>query len=361
MKRALRLARLGRTSPNPMVGAVLVLDGVIVGEGFHRKAGEPHAEVMAIQMACQFAKGADLYVTLEPCSHYGKTPPCADAVINAGIGKVYAAMVDPNPLVAGKGIERLREAGIEVEVGLLEDDARELNRGFIKRVTTGMPFVLWKAAMSLDGKVATHTGDARWVTGEAARRKVHRLRNSSDAVMVGVGTVLADDPQLTVRGIKDSVNPIRVVVDSTASTPLDARILDSSAETIVAVTMAAPRDRVDALRHAGARVLIIPDSDGRVDLRELMIELGRNGINSLLLESGGEVAASALSQGIVDRGMVFIAPKIVGGRDAKTPVEGMGIELMGEALCVSNPRIGRAGEDFVMEFEIGSQLKNPGS
>jgi diaminohydroxyphosphoribosylaminopyrimidine deaminase/5-amino-6-(5-phosphoribosylamino)uracil reductase len=342
-----------------MVGAVVVREGVIVGEGFHPRAGMPHAEVFALRAAGELAKDADLYVTLEPCSHQGRTPPCADAVIKAGIRRVTAAMVDPNPLVAGKGLDRLRNAGVEVQVGLMESEARALNEGYIKRITTGLPFVLWKAAMSLDGKIATRTGNSRWVTGEVARKKVHRLRSRFDAVLVGVGTVLADDPQLTVRGIRGAVNPIRVVADSRASMPPNARVLDSSAETIVAVTSAAPKEKIEALREAGARVIVVADIAGRVDLRALMLELGSLGMNSVLLESGGELTASALAQGIVDRGMIFIAPKIVGGRDAKTPVEGMGIESMEEALCVSTLKIGRAGVDVIMEFEVGGELKVP--
>ena len=330
MKRALALAGRGRTSPNPMVGAIVVRDGKIVGEGFHPKAGDPHAEVFALNAAGSLAKGADLYVTLEPCCHQGKTPPCTDAVIQSGIKRVFAAMVDPNPEVGGKGIEILRKAGIEVNVGLMESKVRELNRGFIKRITTGLPFVLWKAAMTLDGKIATRTGDSKWVTGERARKEVHRLRSQCDAVMVGIGTVLADDPELTVRGIRGAVNPIRVVVGGSASIPPNARVLNSEAKTIIAP----------------------PADNGRVDLRALMIELAEMGINSVLLEGGGELAASMLSAGLVDRGIIFLAPKIAGGRDAKTPVEGEGIELMSQALATSKPKIRRFGDDIALEFEI---------
>ena len=208
MKRALKLARRGRTSPNPMVGAVVVRDGQIVGEGYHPKVGEPHAEVFALNAASGLATGADLYATLEPCCHQGRTPPCTEAVIRSGVKRVFAAMVDPNPQVGGKGIEILRSAGMEVHVGLMESEARELNRAYIKRVTTGLPFVLWKAAMTLDGKTATRTGDSRWVTGERARREVHSLRSRCDAVLVGIGTVLADDPELTVRGIRGAVEQV---------------------------------------------------------------------------------------------------------------------------------------------------------
>lgn len=355
MKRALRLARRGRTSPNPMVGAVIVRDGVIVGEGFHPKAGEPHAEIFALNAAGDSANGADLYVTLEPCCHKGRTPPCTDAIIRSGIKRVFAAMVDPNPEVGGKGIEILKSAGIEVHVGLMESEARELNRGFIKRVTTGLPFVLWKAAMTLDGKIATRTGDSRWVTGEKARRYAHQLRTRSDAVMVGIGTVLADDPELTVRGIRAAANPLRVVVDSHARTPATARVLSPDAPTIIATLRDIPEDRMDALWKAGARILGIREADGRIDLRYLMSELAKMGMNSVLLEGGGELAASMLDAGLIDRGIIFLAPKIIGGRDAKTPVEGKGIELMSQALGVSKPKVRRFGDDIALEFELNQE------
>ncbi len=352
MKRALTLARRGRTSPNPMVGAVVVHDGVIVGEGYHPKAGEPHAEVFALRAAGDLASGADLYVTLEPCCHYGKTPPCAEAVIQAGVRRVFAAMVDPNPIVAGKGLERLRSAGIEVEVGIMEDAARALNEAFIKRVTTGLPYVTWKAAMTLDGKIATRTGSSRWVTGERAREEVHRLRARCDAVMVGSGTIRTDDPELTVRGIRGSVNPIRLVVDSKACTPPDARVLNVESRTIIAVTGKAPKNRVDVLGNTGAEILVLQDIGGRVDLRALMLKLSDMGINSILLESGGELAASMLAEGLVDKGLIFIAPKIAGGRDARTPVEGEGVANMSDVLTTTVPRVQRFGDDIALEFKF---------
>ncbi|MHB1190339.1 MAG: bifunctional diaminohydroxyphosphoribosylaminopyrimidine deaminase/5-amino-6-(5-phosphoribosylamino)uracil reductase RibD [Armatimonadota bacterium] len=348
MRRALRLAKRGRTSPNPMVGAVVVRDGRVVGEGFHPRAGEPHAEVFALRAAGDAARGAEMYVTLEPCCHHGRTPPCVEAIIEAGISVVHAAMIDPNPAVAGKGIQALRDAGLEVQVGEMEADARELNRGFVKRITTGLPFVTWKAAMTLDGKIASSTGDSRWVTGERARREVHKLRAESDAVVVGIGTVLADDPELTVRAVRGA-NPMRVVVDSRASTPPDARVLDGQAETVIAVTPSAPAERVNALRAVGAKVLTLPGKGGRVDLQALLVQLG---VNNVLLESGGEIAASMLANGLVDRGLIFIAPKVIGGRDAKTPVEGAGIPRMAEAIAASRPKVRRFGDDVALIFEV---------
>ncbi|MFA6665366.1 MAG: bifunctional diaminohydroxyphosphoribosylaminopyrimidine deaminase/5-amino-6-(5-phosphoribosylamino)uracil reductase RibD [Armatimonadota bacterium] len=351
MKQALLLARRGRTSPNPMVGAVLVKDGAVVGKGYHPKAGMPHAEILALRQAGVRALGADLYVTLEPCCHHGKTPPCADAVIASGVKRVFAAMADPNPLVCGKGFERLRSAGAEVHVGLLEEAAQELNRGFIKRVTCGRPFVLWKAAMTLDGKTACHTGDSRWVTGESARRHVHRIRSLSDAVMVGIGTVLADNPQLTVRACRGQ-NPLRVVVDARAETPPSSRVLGDEAETIIAVTNSAPIGRVEALRGAGAGIIEVESQAGRVNLTLLLETLAGLGINNMLLESGGRLSASMLKSGLVDRGLIFIAPKIAGGRDAPTPVEGDGASLMAEALNTGTPKVRRFGDDIALEFDI---------
>jgi diaminohydroxyphosphoribosylaminopyrimidine deaminase/5-amino-6-(5-phosphoribosylamino)uracil reductase len=354
MKRALALAKRGKTSPNPMVGAVVVREGRIVGEGFHPKAGDPHAEVFALRAAGDQAEGADLYVTLEPCCHHGKTPPCTEAVIRSKVRRVFAAMEDPNPLVAGKGIAELRGSGIDVNVGIMESAAQELNEAFIKRVTTGLPLVLWKTAMTLDGKIASRTGDARWITGEHARKEVHRLRSRFDAVLTGSGTVIADDPQLTVRGIRGGVNPLRVVADSSASIPLDSRILDASARTIIAVTDKAPSDRLDALRRTEHLVLTLPENEGRVDLRELLLALVREGVNSVLLESGGELAAAMLKNGLVDKGIAFIAPKIIGGRESKTSVEGHGIEHMRDAIDVSSFRVRRFGDDIALEFSFHS-------
>ncbi len=352
MERALELAKQGRTSPNPMVGAIVARDGQIVGEGYHHRAGEPHAEVLALQAAGDQSKGADLYVTLEPCCHHGKTPPCTNIVLESGVARVFAAMLDPDPRVAGKGVECLRLAGIEVEVGMMEPEARELNKSYIKRTTTGMPFVLWKAAMTLDGKIATSTGDSRWVTGNEARTEVQRLRMQHDAVMVGIGTVLADDPELIVHGFPGAPNPIRIVVDAKASIPLNALVLNDKAETVVAVGEDVSDDQVGDLEATGARVLRLPAAEGYVKLPALMTELGNLGINSVLLEGGGELAASMLRDGLIDEGLIFIAPKIVGGRNAKTPVEGDGINLMSEALEVSQPTVRQFDRDIALQFSF---------
>ncbi|MDI6871852.1 MAG: bifunctional diaminohydroxyphosphoribosylaminopyrimidine deaminase/5-amino-6-(5-phosphoribosylamino)uracil reductase RibD [Bacillota bacterium] len=357
MRLALRLAArgLGKTSPNPAVGAVVVSPGGrIVGQGYHRRAGLPHAEVEALTAAGSEARGATLYVNLEPCAHHGRTPPCAEAIIKAGVAKVHFAIHDPNPLVSGRGERLLREAGIEVKVGLLAAEAARLNEAFLKHVVTGMPFVILKFAMTLDGKIATVTGDSKWVTGEEARRYVHRLRSRVDAVMVGIGTVLSDDPLLTPR-LTDyaPTRLLRVIVDSRARTPLTARVLSAGLEPpLIAVTAETPADRTERLRQTGARVAVLPqDAQGRVDLAALFSHLGRQGITSVLLEGGGEIAASALQARLVDKVLCFVAPKIAGG-DGPSPVRGRGVSLMSEAVRLTPFRIRRFGEDLLLECYV---------
>lgn len=357
MKMALELAgkAMGRTSPNPMVGSVVVRDGKVVGRGYHARAGTPHAEVHALRDAGEAARGATLYVTLEPCCHHGRTGPCTEAIINAGVGRVVAAMTDPNPLVAGQGLKRLEDAGIEIVAGVLEEEARQLNEVFIKYITTRRPFVVLKAAMSLDGKIATRTGDSRWVTGVPAREYVHRLRDRYDAIMVGVNTVLADNPSLTTRlaqgGGRD---PVRVILDSTARTPPEARILspEAGAYTIIATTERAPLERLRGLKSAGARVITVGAKSSGVDLTALMAELAELEITSVLVEGGGQVHASALAAGVADKAVWFIAPKLVGGIDAPGPVAGTGVEFMAEALKLERVNISRFGEDICVEGYI---------
>lgn len=353
MQMALELAARarGRTSPNPMVGAVVVRDENVIGRGYHLRAGTPHAEVHALDEAGNEAKGATLYVTLEPCCHYGRTGPCSEAVIQAGISRVVVAMADPNPLVAGGGIGRLREAGIEVTLGVLEEEARELNEVFIKYITARLPFVVAKAAVSLDGKIATRSGKSKWITGPEARAYGHQLRDWYDAIMVGIGTVLADDPSLTARlpggGGRD---PVRIILDSLARTPLNARILtqQSEASTMIAVTAGAPDERLEGLRQAGAEVLVVNDGP-RVDLTELMKILGEREIASVLLEGGASVHGSALTAGIVDKVAWFIAPKIIGGREAPGPVGGPGVDDPSEAWEVERLKVSRLGPDLCIE------------
>jgi diaminohydroxyphosphoribosylaminopyrimidine deaminase/5-amino-6-(5-phosphoribosylamino)uracil reductase len=352
MRRALVLARRGYTTPNPMVGAVLVKDGRVVGEGYHRRAGLPHAEIEALRQAGEQARGATLYVTLEPCSHWGRTPPCADALIEAGIRCVYAAMQDPNPQVAGKGFQKLREAGVEVHVGTLEEEARRLNEIFVKYHTTGMPFVTVKAAMSLDGKIATPTGDSRWITDEPARRVVHRLRARHDAIMVGIGTVLKDDPMLTVRLPlrKEPMRRLRVIVDSRLRCPEDACVLQvTDSPTLIATTHAASPDKITRLRERGVEVETFRAENGRVDLADLMRALAQRGITGVLCEGGGTLIAGLLARRLVDKVVFFYAPCILGGHDAPTAVEGCGCPFVQQGIQLERVYWRRVGRDVMVQ------------
>ncbi len=336
----------GRTSPNPLVGAVIVKGGRIIAEGWHRKAGTPHAEIHALNMAGDSAKNSTMYVTLEPCSHFGRTPPCANKIVDAGVSRVVVAMQDPNPLVAGRGIEILRNAGIAVDVGILENDARRLNEVFIKYITKKIPFVSAKFASTLDGKIATVTGESQWISGAESRKFTHHLRDIHDAIMVGIGTVLADNPSLTTR-LDNGKNPARIIVDSHARTPLDAKILtDNQAPTIIAVANDAPAEKIVALKNLGAEIIFAGDS--QIDLQILMNELGRREITSILLEGGGTLNFSMIRAGLVDKIYAFIAPKILGGKNALTPVEGAGFEKISDAVELENLSAEKIGGDILI-------------
>ena len=312
MARALQLAEHGlwTTSPNPRVGCVLVRNGEIVGEGWHKKAGEPHAEVHALRAAGERARGATAYVTLEPCSHHGRTPPCAEALIAAGVSRVVAAMTDPNPLVAGQGLAKLRAAGIETASGLLESEARELNIGFVSRMTRGRPWLRLKVAASLDGKTALNNGVSQWITGPEARQDGHRWRARACAILTGIGTVRDDDPQLTVRGVETGRQPLRVVVDSKLETPLTARILQGG-PVLVAVAVD-DQKRANLLHSAGAEVVLLPNASGKVELKDLLEELGRRGINEVHAEAGFKLNGSLLREGLVDELLLYLAPCLIG-------------------------------------------------
>lgn len=353
MRRALRLARkgIGRTNPNPMVGCVIVKDDRVIGEGYHHKAGEPHAEIMALRSATESVKGSTVYVTLEPCSHYGRTPPCADALVSAGVSRVVAALKDPNPKVSGDGLARLKSAGIDVSCGILESEAFQLNEIFIKYITTGMPFTLLKCAMSLDGKIATRTGDSKWISGEKSRAQVHKIRTEYRAIMVGIGTVLNDNPHLTSRKSGYSRDPIRVIADGLAETPTDclAILEESYSPCLIAVTKDAPQSRIDALQEAGAEVLVLPGSGHHLDLKALMSHLASREIDSVLIEGGGNLAAAALNAGIVDKVLFFYAPKIIGGKEAITPVEGEGVSFVQDAIHLDRITVRRFGEDVAIQ------------
>lgn len=312
MARSLQLAERGlwTTSPNPRVGCVLVREGEIVGEGWHEKAGEPHAEVHALRAAGELARGATAYVTLEPCSHHGRTPPCAEALIAAGVARVVVAMSDPNPLVAGQGLAMLRAAGIETASGLLENEARELNIGFVARMTRGRPWLRLKAAASLDGKTALNNGVSQWITGPEARRDGHRWRARACAILTGIGTVRDDDPQLSIREVDTPRQPLRVVVDSKLEIPLTAKILRGGPVLVAAAVD--DEKRANSLRAAGAEVVVLPNSHGKVELKALLEELGRRGINEVHAEAGFKLNGSLLREGLVDELLLYLAPCLIG-------------------------------------------------
>lgn len=348
IREALRIAKNaeGRTSPNPLVGAVIVREGKIIAEGWHRKAGTPHAEVHALNMAGDLAKGSTLYVTLEPCSHYGRTPPCANKIVESGISKVVIAMKDPNPKVAGRGIEILQNAGIEVEVGILEDEAKKLNEVFLKWITEKMPFVTAKFACSLDGKISTVKGQSQWISCEESRKFTHKLRDLNDAIMVGIGTVLADNPSLTTR-LVEGKNPTRIIVDSLARTPLDSKVVqDKQAKTIIAVTKNAPSEKITALENSGVEIIFA--GENKVDLKILLEKLAEREITSILAEGGGTLHFSMLKEKLVDKIFAFMAPKILGGKSALTSVEGEGFENLSDAVELKNLTAEKIGEDILL-------------
>jgi diaminohydroxyphosphoribosylaminopyrimidine deaminase/5-amino-6-(5-phosphoribosylamino)uracil reductase len=356
MTQALRLARrgLGRTSPNPPVGALIVRRGRVVGQGFHRRAGAPHAEADALRAAGARARGATLYVTLEPCNHHGRTPPCCDAILRAGIRHVVAAARDPNPVTDGRGFARLRRAGVRVTTGVLAPAARGLIEPFAAAVRTRRPLVTAKAAQSLDGRIATARGESQWITSAAARAYAHRLRAQADAVLVGIETVLADDPRLDARGTPHRPDrPIKVILDSRLRLPVRARCLSrrSPAPTIVATTQrGGPRRR--ALERRGVRLLTFPARGGRVPLRPVLDALGRAGIQSVLIEGGGEVLGSAFAQRLVHRVAWFLAPVVIGGRTAPGAVGGAGVGRLAGAARIQDWRVRRFGPDLCIEGKV---------
>lgn len=358
MRAALLLAEkgCGWVSPNPMVGAVIVKEGRIIGQGFHARYGEPHAERNALASCTESPKGATMYVTLEPCCHYGKQPPCVDAILQAQIARVVVGSADPNPLVCGKGIRILREHGISVTENVLKRECDRLNEVFFHYIQTNRPFVVMKYAMTLDGKIATHTGASQWITKEAARNHVHQQRHRYSAIMAGVGTVLKDDPLLTCR-INGGKNPTRIICDSTLRTPLSAQVVATASHipTILA-TCCADLDRHRTYEKAGCRILVTEEKDGHVDLQALMRRLGQEKIDSVLLEGGGTLNWSALRSGIVQKVQAYIAPKLFGGQEAKTPVEGHGVSSPADAVILKNSTMIRLGEDFLIEGEVNENV-----
>lgn len=357
MKRALELAKKGwgRTKPNPLVGAVIVKNGKIIGEGWHEKFGGPHGEVNAINNCVENCEGADLYINLEPCSHYGKTPPCVYRIIESKIKKVVIAMEDPNPMISGKGVSILRDNGIEVEIGILKEEALRLNDIFINYITKKTPFVLLKWAMTVDGKTATKTGDSKWISSYSSREYVHKLRNRYSSILVGINTVLKDNPELTARSIEiNNINPTRIVLDRLGQVPLSAKLLDidETKPLIIATSEKVNIEKKKKLLDMGAKVLIIDESNGALNLKTLLHELYKQGIESILVEGGGTVASSFLEAGLVDKIAAFIAPVIIGGKDAKTPVMGNGVLNIKDGSKILLPEIKRFEDDILIEGYI---------
>ena len=355
MRKALLLAGKvsGLTSPDPCVGAVIVKDNKIISSGYHDRFTAPHAEHYAVKKAGKRARGATLYINLEPCCHFGNNPPCADLVARSGIKKVVAAMQDPNPLVNGKGFKMLKKAGVKVEVGLFEKEAKKLNEFFIKHITTGFPFVILKLAMTLDGKTATKTGDSQWISNEKSRSFVHDLRSKVDAVMAGIGTILKDDPLLSARkGKKVIKEPYKIVIDPFAQIPISSKVLKVPSKAIVVSTKKAPLKKTLALKKLGVRVLFPSTRGGKIDLKDVLKILGSENITSVLIEGGGNTASQAIEQKVVDKVMFFIAPKLIGGKEAPTPVEGSGIKDMKNAVRLKETGFTRFDDDIMVEGYI---------
>jgi diaminohydroxyphosphoribosylaminopyrimidine deaminase/5-amino-6-(5-phosphoribosylamino)uracil reductase len=355
MEQALSLARLalGQASPNPAVGAVVVKGGVVVGQGYTQPPGSHHAEVIALKQAGEKAKGGMMYVTLEPCCHYGRTPPCSRAITAAGIGEVHMAILDPNPVISGRGKEELEREGIKTYLGEHEEQAKEITEAYAKFITTGMPFVTAKFAISLDGKIATRKGDSHWISGTESRKYAHNLRYTNDAIMAGVNTVLADDPHLTTRccggrGGTARKQPLRVIVDGEGRTPLSAQVFKEPGKTLLVLGRKTTPEEKAAFAQAGAEILELAADEGLFDLEKLMATLGEKEITSVLVEGGGILFGSLFDRGLVDKVIAFIAPVIIGGAEARTAVAGRGVELVADSLRLERVSVARLGDDLVV-------------
>lgn len=357
MRRAVELAKLGigKVNPNPLVGAVIVKEGRIIGEGYHAKYGELHAERHAFSRLTEEAEGAEMYVTLEPCCHYGKQPPCTQAIIEHGIKKVFVGSDDPNALVAGKGVQALREAGVEVVTQVMKEECDALNPVFFHFITTKTPYVLMKYAMTMDGKIACDTGKSQWITGEEARSHVQETRDALMGIMVGIQTIISDNPRLTCR-IPGGRNPIRIICDSHLRIPMEAEVVQTAKKmkTVVA-TVSSEQEKISALGEAGVKVLITDSADGKVDLQDLMQKLGQEKIDSILLEGGGTLNQSALQSGIVNHIQIYLAPKIFGGTGKYTPVSGIGVKEPDEAYLLIDRKIGIFGEDILLDYDVAKR------
>ncbi len=355
MQRAIDLAcnGLGRTAPNPPVGAILVKDGEVVGAGFHPAAGQPHAEVFALREAGELARGADLYVTLEPCCHQGRTGPCTEALIAAGVSRVFVGTVDPNPQVAGAGIARLREAGVEVVCDVLKETCRQLIAPFAKHVSSGLPYVVFKSAMTLDGQTATTAGDSKWISCAASREVVHQLRNQVDGIMVGSGTVLADDPRLTTRIAEGGRDPVRIVLDGSLKTSPTAAVYaqESDSQSVLITSMQHAEETLQTYRDAGVKIIAVAHNSDGLDLRAALLELGKMGIQYLLLEGGSTLAGAMMRADLVDRVMIFVAPKVLGGT-GQGLLAGQGVANIVEASTLTNLRARQIDTDILLEGEV---------
>lgn len=352
---ALSLAKLalGYTSPNPAVGAVVVKDGLIVGLGYTQPPGLAHAEAMALGQAREKARDAVMYVTMEPCCHFGRTPPCTKAIINAGISEVHVAMLDPNPVVSGRGLEELEKAGIKIYFGEYQERAQEINEAYVKFITTGIPFVTAKFAMSIDGKIATRSGDSKWISSDDARKYVHNLRHTVDAIMVGANTVIIDDPRLTARGGcgkggRTKLQPLRVIVDGKGRTPLSAQLLKQPGKTVIAVAKPLAKKKMKGFKEAGAEVIELPAEGDLIDLAELLTELGKRSITSVLVEGGGMLLGYLFDRGLVDKVLAFVSPIIIGGEEAKTAVGGKGVDRVIEGLQLTQVGVERIGDSVLI-------------
>ena len=354
MERALELAAMGigKVNPNPLVGAVIVKDGEIIGEGYHECYGEAHAERNAVKDAVKLVEGSTIYVTLEPCAHYGKTPPCVDLIIEKKFRKVVIGMLDPNELVAGKSIEKLKNHGIEVVVGVKEEECKKMNEIFIKYITSKIPFVVLKSGISLDGKIATYSGNSKWITSKESREDAQNLRNRLNSIMVGVNTIIADDPELTCR-INNEKKLIRIVVDTNLRTPLDSKVVKNNDKlTIIATTVNADDNKKKALRDLGVKVIEVSEKNNKVNLKELVKKLGKEGIDSILIEGGGTLNFSALEEKIVDKVIFYIAPKILGGENSKSCIAGLGFSELNDAVNLKDISYRKISEDLVVEGYI---------
>ncbi len=356
MRRAIELSLSGNgfVHPNPLVGAVIVKNGKVIGEGYHQKFGEAHAEVNAINNATESIEGATMYVTLEPCNHYGKTPPCTEQIIREKISRVVIGISDPNAKVSGGGIEKLLSAGIETGTGILQKEVQRVNEVFIKYVQTGMPFCAMKTAMTMDGKISTYSGDSKWISNELSRKYVHVLRHNYSGIMVGVNTVITDNPSLDDRSdYKTKSHPAKIVVDSNGRIPLNSKLFKSkAAKTIIAVTERASTEFINAVSNKGAEIVFCPIKEDKVDIRFLMKHLGKSGIDSILLEGGSTLNFSAINEGLVDKVYSFISPKLIGGDKAQTPVGGAGFKKINDAIVLKISDVKRFDEDILVEAYI---------